>query len=130
MIKMKILEYTPLEPGAIAYKYHCSEVGATALEEEGGERVELIDVQYNAEATMSGTISNSQANKVNKSEANISEEEAKAIALREVPGKVTDITIETKSGKESYVVEVDADNGPEIDVIIDMETGEILGVEI
>ncbi len=130
---LKVLEYTPLEPGVSAYKYHCSEVGATALEEEGGERVELVDVQYNVKAEISNnqgadqTVS--QGSQTGEPKTGISEEEAKVIALKEVPGKVTDINIEKKSGKDSYVVEVDADNGPETDVIIDIETGEVLGVE-
>lgn len=31
--------------------------------------------------------------------------------------------------KATWVVEIDADSGPETDVIIDIETGEVLGVE-
>ena len=42
---------------------------------------------------------------------------------------MTDIAVERKFGKVSYVVEVDADDGPETDVIIDIETGEVFGVE-
>ena len=49
--------------------------------------------------------------------------------LREVKGKVTDVAIEKKFGKAAYVIEIDADNGPETDVIIDIETGEVLGTE-
>ena len=40
-----------------------------------------------------------------------------------------DVAIEKKFGKAAYVIEIDADNGPETDVIIDIETGEVLGVE-
>ena len=38
------------------------------------------------------------------------------------------IGIEKKYGKATYVVEID-DDGEEIDVIIDIETGAVLGVE-
>ena len=45
-----------------------------------------------------------------------------------MPGKITDIDIEKKFGKPTYVVEIQAESG-EIDVIIDINTGEILGTE-
>ena len=59
----------------------------------------------------------------------ISEATAKTIAVAAVPGRVTNIAIEKKSGKLSYVVEIDADNGPETDVIIDLYTGAVLAIE-
>jgi uncharacterized membrane protein YkoI len=59
----------------------------------------------------------------------ITEEEAKEIALKRVSGKVTDIDIERKFGKETWVVEIDPTSGPETDVIIDMQTGKVLGIE-
>jgi hypothetical protein len=40
---IKIFEWTPLD-SATAYKYHCSGAGGTVLEEEGSERVELVEV--------------------------------------------------------------------------------------
>ena len=40
---VKVYEWTPLD-SATAFKYHCSEVGGTALEDEAGERVELVTV--------------------------------------------------------------------------------------
>lgn len=40
---IKIFEWTPLER-ATAYKYHCAGAGATVLEEEDEERVELISI--------------------------------------------------------------------------------------
>jgi uncharacterized membrane protein YkoI len=59
----------------------------------------------------------------------LSESEAKAIALKKVPGEITDIAIEKFKGKDAYFVEVAADNGPETDVVIDIDTGEVLRVE-
>jgi uncharacterized membrane protein YkoI len=60
----------------------------------------------------------------------ISREEAKKIALETVPGVITDFDIEKKFGAKRYVVEIiAAANGEETDVIIEMETGKVLGTE-
>jgi uncharacterized membrane protein YkoI len=65
-----------------------------------------------------------------KGASGISQEEAKQIALKAVPGKVTDVTIEKKLGANRYVVEVmPADGGKEVDVIIDMKTGKVLALD-
>lgn len=40
---IKIFEFTPLND-ATAFKYHCPEIGGVVLEEEGNERVELIEI--------------------------------------------------------------------------------------
>ena len=60
----------------------------------------------------------------------ISEDEAKKIAVKAVPGKATDIAIEKKLGANRYVVEVQpAAGGKELDVVIDMTSGKVLAVE-
>jgi uncharacterized membrane protein YkoI len=60
----------------------------------------------------------------------ISQEQASQNALQALPGKVTDISIERKRGKSVYVVEIVADkNGEETDVLVDMESGKVLGFE-
>jgi len=60
----------------------------------------------------------------------ITDDEAKAIALATVSGEVTGLKIERKFGAKRIVVEVvSADNSVEMDVIIDMVTGEVLGTE-
>ncbi len=60
----------------------------------------------------------------------ISEEEAVKIAVKAVPGEVTDVAIEKKLGANRYVVEVlSKEDGAETDVIIDMETGKVLAME-
>jgi uncharacterized membrane protein YkoI len=62
--------------------------------------------------------------------AKISEEQAKQAALKAVPGEVTDATIEKKRGKMVYVIEIVArDDGAETDVLVDMDSGAVLGVE-
>ena len=60
----------------------------------------------------------------------ITEDEAVKIALETVPGEVTDVAIEKKLGANRYVVEViSEEDGLETDVIIDIETGEVLATE-
>lgn len=61
--------------------------------------------------------------------AKISEEQAKKIALERIPGKVTDVTIERKLGKQVYVVEIRTPNEGEKDVFVDIVTGAIVGTE-
>jgi uncharacterized membrane protein YkoI len=60
----------------------------------------------------------------------ISDEQAAEIARATVPGQVMDIAIERKMGGKRIVVEViAAEDMSETDVIIDMETGEVLSIE-
>jgi uncharacterized membrane protein YkoI len=126
---LKTLDWTPLEANVDEHKYYCPSVGGFALEVvlEDGERVELISVEYDSQP--SPTKEEEPPAESEPPKQNLSEEEAIEIALAEVPGEVTDVAIEKKFGKWVYVIEIDADNGPETDVIIDRETGEILGVE-
>ena len=58
----------------------------------------------------------------------ITKEQATKAALEQVPGKVTDVTIEKKRGKNVYVVEIQSDQG-EKDVLVDMESGKVIGTE-
>jgi uncharacterized membrane protein YkoI len=59
----------------------------------------------------------------------ISEKEAEQIALRAVPGIITDIVKEKKYGQMVYTVEIDPNPGVETDVFIDIYTGEVLLIE-
>jgi uncharacterized membrane protein YkoI len=61
--------------------------------------------------------------------AQISEEQAKAIALKKMPGKVIDVAIEKKRGKTVYVVEVMTESQGEKDVFIDMRSGAVVGTD-
>lgn len=62
--------------------------------------------------------------------ARISEQQATQAALQALPGKVTDVTVEKKRGKNVYVIEIVADkDGEETDVLIDMDSGAVLGME-
>ena len=61
--------------------------------------------------------------------AKITPEQATAIALKAMPGKATDVTIEKKRGKNVYVVEVMTESRGEQDVLVDMVSGKVLGTE-
>jgi hypothetical protein len=123
---LKTRDWTPLEPGTDEHKYYCPTLGFVVLEVglEDGEKVELISVEYDAEPSPSSTEGGPE-----ELATNITEEHAREIALQEVSGTVTDVAIERKLGKLTYVVEVMPLGGPETDVIVDMETGEVLAVE-
>ena len=118
---LKTRDYTPLEPGVEAEKFYCTEVGFTTLELEGGERVELVNVTTTQDIVIETPTEELQAD--------VTEEEAIAIALERVPGTVTNVAIEQKFGKTAYVVEIRTASGTETDVIIDIDTGEVLAVE-
>jgi uncharacterized membrane protein YkoI len=63
-------------------------------------------------------------------ERKVSDEQAKAIARQAIAGEVFDVQVERKLGKETLVVELISDSdSAEIDVIIDMVSGEVLGIE-
>jgi uncharacterized membrane protein YkoI len=61
--------------------------------------------------------------------AKITEEQAKKIALERIPGKVTDVAIEKKGGKNVYVIEIQSPEQSEKDVFVDIETGKIIGTD-
>jgi uncharacterized membrane protein YkoI len=61
--------------------------------------------------------------------AKITKEQATKVALEQVPGKVTDVTIERKHGKNVYVVEIQSPDRGEKDVLVDMESGKVIGTE-
>jgi uncharacterized membrane protein YkoI len=65
-----------------------------------------------------------------ETKAKISKEQASQNALQAMPGKVSDVSIERKLGKNVYVVEIIAEkDGEELDVLVDMDSGKVLGIE-
>jgi uncharacterized membrane protein YkoI len=60
--------------------------------------------------------------------ARITEEQAKQIALDEVGGTVTDTDTDRVNGRDAWEIEI-RKNGNEYDVLVDMETGDVLKVE-
>jgi len=118
---LKTRDFTPLEPEVNEFKYYCPDVGFVTLEEEEGERLELLEVSTTQLKIMQPT---------ETLVITLSEDEAKRIALERVPGVVTDVEIEDKMGHAAYVVEVRPTGSVvETDVIIDVEDGTVLGVE-
>ena len=61
--------------------------------------------------------------------AKITKEQATKAALEHIPGKVTDVTIERKRGKNVYVVEIQSPDQGEKDVLVDMESGKVVGTD-
>jgi len=61
--------------------------------------------------------------------AKITEAQATKIALEQIPGKVTDVKIERKRGKNVYVVEIQTAKDGEKDVFVDIESGKIVGTD-
>ncbi len=74
---------------------------------------------------------NAQIRKSDTAAVKKSDDELKAIAVAAVPGKAIDVAIERKLGANRYVVEVlsTKDGGAEVDVIIDMDTYKVLGLD-
>jgi uncharacterized membrane protein YkoI len=60
----------------------------------------------------------------------ISKDQATQVALAALPGKVTDATIERKRGKNVWVIEIVSDkDGGETDVLVDMDSGKVIGFD-
>jgi len=59
----------------------------------------------------------------------ITPEQATETALKAMPGRMTSVVIERKRGKHVYVVEIMTSNAGEKDVLVDIESGEIVGTE-
>lgn len=87
---------------------------------ESGEQIGLIEVE-------SDSLSDVEEEK-EESFRQITEEQAIEIALNEKSGEVTDVLLKREFGRITYVIEVEV-NGIENYVIIDRETGEVLGIE-
>ncbi|HYZ33837.1 MAG TPA: PepSY domain-containing protein [Crenalkalicoccus sp.] len=62
-------------------------------------------------------------------EPKVTREQAAAIAVKAVPGEVTSVDLEPKQGRLVYVVEIMPPGGAETDVLVDIDSGEVLGTE-
>ena len=60
---------------------------------------------------------------------NLTEEQAIALALAEVPGEVQETELESEDGMDVYEIEILTAEGVEMEVEIDANSGEILEVE-
>ena len=108
---IKTKEWSPLEPRDDEFDYYCAGIGGLVLEtdSENNQRVELTDVF--------GPLAGS----AKEATTDISVEEAKQIALKEVPGIVTNVEIDSMNGRSVYVIEIAAKTGIETDVFVDMK---------
>lgn len=61
-------------------------------------------------------------------ETGLTEDQAVAIAQLEVPGEVQDIELENEDGVQVYEIEILAEDGTEMEVEINADTGEVLEV--
>ena len=60
----------------------------------------------------------------------VSKEQAVQNALAALPGTVGEVTIEKKRGRNVWVVEVVTEKtGDEKDVLVDMDSGKVIGIE-
>lgn len=60
----------------------------------------------------------------------VSQQQATEIALKAVPGRANNVTVERKKGKKVYVVEVISSvDGVETDVFVDTESGDVIGID-
>ena len=59
----------------------------------------------------------------------ITEEDAVAIALLEVPGEVQEVELDREDGIQVYEIEIRTADGVEMEVEIAASTGEVLGLE-
>jgi len=129
---IKTKDWNVLEPGVIEFKYYCPEIGGVVLETilEGDEIVELIDVRTSfvteelAEEPIESTEEHAEEVKTE-----LTMDEAMEIALKAVPGIVTEKQKSTYGFKTVYEFEIMAENGIETDVFIDIETGDVLAIE-
>lgn len=117
-------DWNPLEPGDDEYKYYCPEAGNMVYEVsiKDGEGAQLIGIEKGS------NVAAIKEEPLQELKTQVTEQEAIAIAKGEVKGDVTEVGIEKKFGKTAWVVEIDSD-GEEIDVIIDIDTGQVLGTE-
>lgn len=123
---VRVREYDLLDVGDITDKGYCLDVGIVS-DTSDGKLVEATALKnYKPRRTALGPAPEERSMAPVRK---ISDERAKEIALAAVPGEVTAISIERKLGGLRIVVEVIAKDGTETDVIIDMETGKVLGTE-
>ena len=62
-------------------------------------------------------------------EPKLTAEQATETALKRMPGRMTSVVIERKRGRYVYVVEIMTSDTGERDVLVDIQSGEIVGIE-
>ncbi|WP_375253749.1 PepSY domain-containing protein [Yoonia sp.] len=77
---------------------------------------------------LAGGIASAVSAQTAAAQTGLSEEQVIAIALLEVPGEVNEVELEREHGKQIYEVEIIAEDGTEMEVEINAETGDVLKV--
>jgi uncharacterized membrane protein YkoI len=109
-------------------KIWCPKVGLVADSEEG--QLIASNALPKTDIAAFGKFHREKAPAPKAAAPKISKEHAGEIALQTVPGRAQAIAVERKRGKNVYVVEIIASSdGAETDVLVDMETGKVLGIE-
>ena len=107
----------------------CPGVGLTVDSSDGKLVISAALPRDNPASDVSGVGKPRDASLVPKPVPKISTEKATEIALQRVPGKVTSVKIERKRGKSVYAVEIMTTDRGEKDVFVDIQSGEIVGIE-
>ena len=96
--------------------------------QENGQ--EANDKEVNDDQEVNGQEVNDNQDQVTLAkQAKITEAESKTIALKQVPGTVTDVELEDEDGTVVYGVEVQAKDGSKQDVKVNAQTGKVLKVD-
>jgi len=59
----------------------------------------------------------------------VTRDQARARAEAVMQGQVTAVDLERKRGRVFWVVEIQTADGKEVDVLVDVETGEVAGID-
>ena len=120
-------EHDPVGPGEVTERVWAPAVGLVFDASDGA--LVASDAVPGTDASLVGKSSGAPAPQAAEPAIKIDEAAATKIALKEVPGTATAISLERKKGMMVYVVEVRARNGSEIDVFVHPESGQVIGTE-
>jgi uncharacterized membrane protein YkoI len=121
-------EYSLTNPSDITDKWYCPGVGIVKDTSDG----ELVasDALPRTDMSSFGKHHREARKQTTPLVAKVSSQQAREIALKEVPGKVTSMKIERFGKYNVYAVEiVAAKDGVETDVFVDIESGKIVGTD-
>ena len=125
---VRVREYSFTDPDDITDKWWCPGVGI-AMDTSDGKLV-ASDALPHTDTSSFGKYHRNPVKRVEPPVAKINGLQATEIALKEVPGKATSVSIERKRKRNVYVVEILAKaDGVETDVFVDIESGEVVGTD-
>lgn len=125
---VRVREYSITEPDDIVDKWWCPGIGLARDSSDG--RLVASDALPHTDMSSFGKHHREKRKQTIPPVAKINGKEATQIALKEVPGDATSVSIERKLGKNVYVIEILAKaDGVETDVFVDIESGEVVGTD-